>query len=188
MEKKDSQGSVHLSDDPLTERQAVRGLCGEEAAGGGGRGAVNKHIFMYGPRLRSALPPRLWLTARRGASHFFRLTQAHMAWQWLSHHLRRNRGAVRAPYSDPTCFAAAIRLGNRREKRETEDKSSTLVLSFEISNNSLCPWLRFITLTESERNGLTKSKINLHLKYFSLQNFERETFTSMKTLKVELCK
>lgn len=121
-ERGDGGGSIHLSDALVTGRERER--CGGGGGGSEGRAedkggwGVNKHIFMYGFRLWNALPPQVWLTVRRGASHFFRLTPAHMAWQWLSHHLRRNREAVTAPYSDPTCFASAIRLGNRRERRE----------------------------------------------------------------------
>lgn len=89
--------------------------CGEQA-----------HLYVWLPSAKRSAAPGLINSEKRSQSFFFRLTPAHMAWQWLSHHLRRNREAVTAPYSDPTCFAAAIRLGNRREKRERKRRKRSL--------------------------------------------------------------
>lgn len=87
-ESEDVWESIHLSGAPVTGRG--------RKGGGGGTSLVNKHIFMYGFPKRSATTG-LINSQQRSQSFFSHLTPAHMAWQWLSHHLRRNREAVTAP-------------------------------------------------------------------------------------------
>lgn len=59
-ERADGEGSIHLSDALVTAWR--------EPGGGGREHCEQAHLYVW---RQNALPPQVWLTARRRASHFF---------------------------------------------------------------------------------------------------------------------
>lgn len=165
-EREDGRGSIHLSDALVTgpSGREVDGWEEEECSGekrqgtsrGGGRAsAANKHIFMYSFRLRNALPPQVWLTVRRGASHFFPPhTSTHgLAMTFTSFEAKSGSRYSTLQWSDMLrcCHPAWQPQGEKERKKEGRGVSGTRFMLSGITTDSLCVFISRLSLARSHK-------------------------------------